>query len=79
MDHRVPDTSPEKKYVSPDGDEYDSYEAYCNSPDLDTYTVMLKLWAGSRTPQNASEQRILEELEEIRRNGQVPDFTEGTY
>ena len=63
-------------YTSPDGEVYDSYEAYCNSPDLDTNTIMLKLWAGSRNPQNESECRLLAELEEIRRNGGIPDCSE---
>lgn len=73
--------SPDKErlYTDPDGNTYESYEAYCNSPDLDIYTVMLKLWAGVRTPQDDSERRILEEMEEIRRHGGVPDFTEGTW
>mgnify|MGYP003371436512 CR=1 FL=1 len=65
-----------QSYEDADGKVYDSYEAYCNSPDLDTYTVMLKLWSGSRTPQSDEEKRILAELDEIRRNGGIPDFTE---
>ena len=28
-------------YKDPDGNDYESYEEYCNSPDLDTYTIML--------------------------------------
>ena len=36
---------------------------------------MLKLWAGSRTPQNDYERRVLAELEEIRLSGGIPDFT----
>lgn len=67
-----------RKYIAPDGRVYDSYEAYCNSSELDDYTVMLKLWSGSRTPQSDSERRLLAELEEIRQNGGIPDFTEGT-
>ena len=63
-------------YTSPDGVVFESYEAYCNSTDLDDYTVMLKLWAGSRIPQNDHERRVLAELEEIRRSGGIPDFTE---
>ena len=65
-------------YISPDGDVYDSYEAYCNSPDLDDYTVMLKLWAGSRIPQNDFEKHLLKEMREIEAQGLQIDFTEGT-
>ena len=72
------DSRSERKYIAPDGSVYDSYDAYCNSPNLDDYTMMLKLWAGSRTPQNDSERRLLAELEEIKQNGGIPDFTEGT-
>lgn len=68
--------SSKQPYIDADGNVHDSYEAYCNSQDLDTYTVMLKLWSGSRTPQNDAEKRILAELEEIRRRGNTPDFTE---
>ena len=63
-------------YFDPDGSVFESYEAYCNSPDLDVYTVMLKLWAGSRVPQNDFERSLLAELEEIRERGGIPDFTE---
>ena len=63
-------------YIDPDGNIHESYAAYCNSPDLDDYTVMLKLWAGSRIPQNDHERRVLAELEEIRESGGIPDFTE---
>ena len=67
------------KYIDPDGNEYESYEAYCNSPDLDTYTVMLKLHAGSRTPQNDFERGLLKEMKEIEERGGMIDFTEGTW
>lgn len=67
------------KYVDSDGFEYESYEAYCNSPDLDLYSVMLYLWSGKRTPQNETERNIKEELEDIRNRGEIPDFTEGTW
>ena len=63
-------------YIDPEGDVFESYEAYCNLPDLDDYTVMLKLWAGSRIPHNDFERRLLAELEEIRESGGIPDFTE---
>lgn len=68
-----------KPYISPDGDAYESYEAYCNSPDLELYEIMLKLHAGTRTPQNDSERRILEQLKEIEESGGQIDFTENTW
>ena len=72
-------TDPMSGYIDPDENVHDSYEAYCHSPDLDPYTIMLKLWSGSRTPQNESERRLLAELEEIRRQGGIPDFTENIF
>ena len=66
-------------YTDPDGNVYDSYESYCNSQDLDPYTVMLKLHSGSRKPQNDHERKLLEEMKEIERNGGMIDFTEGTW
>ena len=66
-------------YTDSDGNVFESYEAYCNSPDLDEYTVMLKLHSGSRKPQNAYEHKLLEQMTEIERNGGVIDFTEGTW
>ena len=65
-------------YKDSDGNVYESYDAYCNSPDLDEYTVMLKLWSGSRIPQNDHERILLAQLEEIRLSGGLPDFSEGT-
>ena len=65
-----------RQFRSPEGKVYESYQAYCNSSDLDDYTVMLKLWARSRTPQNDFERRLLSQLEKIRRTGGIPDFTE---
>ena len=69
----------QRTYIDPDGNVYESYDAYCNSPDLDMYSVMLKLWSGSRTPQSDFEQRLFAQLEEIRRSGGLPDFTENTF
>ena len=69
----------ERPFTDSDGNIYDSYEAYCNSPDLDEYTVMLKLHSGSRKPQNDYERKLLDEMREIERNGGVIDFTEGSY
>ncbi len=66
-------------FTDSDGNVYESYEAYCNSPDLDPYTVMLKLHSGSRKPQNDKELKLLEEMKEIERNGGMIDFSEGTW
>lgn len=63
-------------YTDSDGIEYESYEAYCNSLDLDTYTVMLKLYGGQRKPQNASEERMLAEMRQIEESGGMIDFSE---
>lgn len=65
-------------YKDSDGNVYESYGAYCNSPELDDYIVMLKLWSGSRMPQNDHERILLAQLEEIRLSGGIPDFSEGT-
>ena len=66
-------------YIAPDGSKYESYEAYCNSPDLDTHTIMLKLHAGTRIPQNQFERNLLEEMKEIERRGGMIDFSENIY
>lgn len=66
-------------YISPDGDVYESYEAYCNSPDLDTYTIMLKLHNGIRKPQNDFERDLLKEMQEIEASGGQIDFTENIW
>ena len=59
------------KYISPDGFEYDSYEAYCNDPDLDLDLVQSKLTTGERAPQNDFERRLLEEIKEAKRLGKT--------
>ena len=58
-------------YTDPDGNVYESYEAYCNDPDLDLDLVQVKLWKGERTPQNDFERALLKELEEGKREGKV--------
>ena len=47
-------------YMDYDGNEYDSYYEYVNSPNLDIETFYIKLFSGSRTPQNESERKIKE-------------------
>lgn len=59
----------EKPYIDPLGEVYESYEAYCNSPDLDLDLIQVKLGKGERTPQNDFERRLLKEIEDARRNG----------
>lgn len=54
-------------YTDPDGNVYESYEAYCNDPDL----IQVKLWKGQRTPQNDFERALLKELEEGKREGKI--------
>lgn len=66
-------------YTDVDGKVYESYEAYCNSPDLDDYNVMLKLHAGSRTPQNDHERHLLQEMREIEARGEQIDFSENVW
>ncbi len=47
--------------------------------DLDEYTIMLKLHAGSRIPQNDYERRLLKEMQEIEARGKQIDFTENSW
>ncbi len=60
-----------RKFIAPDGTTYDSYEAYCNDPDLDMDLIQVKLWKGQRTPQNDFERALLKELEEGKREGKI--------
>ena len=69
----------QRPYISPDGVSYESYEAYCDSPDLDDYTVMLKLHAGLRKPQNDFERALLKEMQDIKASGGEIDFTENIW
>ncbi len=66
-------------FISPDGVVYESYEAYCNSMDLDDYTIMLKLHSGIRTPKNEHERRLLDEMREIEQKGGMIDFSENIW
>ena len=70
------DTGP---YTDSDGNLYESYEAYCNSPDLDDYTIMLKLHAGTRKPQNEFEEHLLQEMKDIEASGGLIDFSENIW
>ena len=61
-------------YRDYEGNMYASYEAYCNSPDLDYDIKASLLWRGKRTPQNESEKRLKAELDQMRKEGKYPDF-----
>ena len=65
-----------KPYIDPEGNVYESYEAYCNTPDLDSYTIMLKLHNGVRKPQNDWERSLLRQMKEIEASGMQVDFSE---
>ena len=66
-------------YTDADGNVYESKEAYYNSPDLDTYEVMLYLHAGRRKPQNDFERSLLREMQEIEARGEMIDFSENIW
>lgn len=70
---------PKKQYTDSDGNVYESYDAYCNSPDLDDYTIMLKLHSGSRKPQNDRERALLKEMREMEASGKQIDFSENIW
>lgn len=61
-------------YTSNDGIEYESYEAYCNSMDLDPDIIGVMLATGRRTPQNEYEKELLEEIEQMKREGRGIEF-----
>lgn len=44
-----------EKYIDGEGKEYESYEAFCNAPDLDPDLIYNYLARGMRTPQNDKE------------------------
>lgn len=58
-------------YIDTDGNKYESYKDYVNSPDLDLETVYLKLLSGSRPPQSEDERRIKAEMDEIHARGEI--------
>lgn len=68
-----------EEYIDSEGNVYESYEAYCNSPNLDEYTIMLKLHAGTRIPQNDWERKLLSEMREIEASGKQIDFSENIW
>ena len=69
----------EKYYIDVDGNAYESQEAFYNSPDLDSYRVMLYLHSGARTPQNDFERSLLKEMRDIEVSGKQVDFSENIW
>lgn len=61
-------------YISNDGIEYESYEAYCNSDDLDPDIVGVMLATGRRTPRNEYEKELLAEIEQMKKEGKGIEF-----
>lgn len=64
----------ESKYISSDGVEYDNYQDYCNSNDLDPDIVGVMLSLGRRTPQNEYETRLLAEIQKLQSEGKAIEF-----
>ena len=58
-----------QQYTDWDGNVYESREAFYNSPDLDDYSIMLYLHAGTRRPQNDFERHLLKEMQDIEASG----------
>jgi hypothetical protein len=68
-----------RPYTDVDGNVYESREAFFNSPDLDSYRVMLYLHSGARKPQNEWERSLLAEMREIEESGKQIDFSENIW
>ncbi|WP_149240332.1 hypothetical protein [Dyadobacter sp. 32] len=49
--------------------EYNSYQDYCNSDDLDPDLIYLYLSNGKRVPQNDTEKKWKAEADRLRSNG----------
>lgn len=61
-------------YIDADGNKYESYKEYANSPDLDLENIYIKLLAGVRTPQNDFERKVKAEMDEIIANGGIVEI-----
>lgn len=61
-------------YTSPEGKTYKDYHEYCNSDDLETMEIAMKLYAGSRTTQNDEERKMLKEMKGASERGEILDF-----
>ena len=57
------------KYISDEGKEYDSYQDYCNSDNLDPDIIGVMLATGRRVPQNEYEKELLSEIQKMKRDG----------
>ena len=68
-----------RPYTDVDGNVYEFRDAFYNSPDLDSYRVMLYLHSGARTPQNDYERSLLREMQEIEATGKLIDFSENIW
>lgn len=62
------------KYIDNEGYVYESYEEYCNSPDIDKDKIGVLLSLGRRTPQNDFEKKLLEEIIELKKKGNPIEF-----
>lgn len=51
------------------GNEFDTYEEYCQSKYIDLDEKCILLWRGDRIPQNEDERGLKEELDEFKRQG----------
>ena len=51
------------------GNEFDTYEEYCQSKYIDLDEKCILLWRGDRVPQNDSERKLKEEIDEIIKRG----------
>ena len=60
-------------YIDVDGNEYQSYKDYANSPELDSYNIYIKLLSGVRTPQNDEERKLKEWMDEMHAQGKIID------
>ena len=52
------------------GNEFETYEEYCQSPYIDYDEKCILLWQGFRTPQNDVERRIKAEIDERSKMGE---------
>lgn len=51
------------------GNEFDTYEEYCQSKYIDLDEKCILLWRGDRVPQNDDERELKEEIDEITKRG----------
>lgn len=56
------------------GNEYATYQDYCNSPYLDPDIVGVMLATGRRKPQNDYEKELLKEIKQIEERGGAVEF-----